>query len=200
MREEAPGDTGHHAQGVPMHLRRLVALPDWNWTLPNHLLNAGIVTSGDQLRTAALLRRLGDGEPVTVVAYGTSQTESGGCERIGGCRGRPGSHDRDKWFGRLALWISSTWPHDEHRFINLGKHAGGMGSVDACMRTLAPSTVDLFVTEWAAMVLSGQRQMEQMVRRLLDSSEWGREPAVLMVHTFHWCRVRTRTRSNPLRA
>jgi hypothetical protein len=162
----------------------------WNYSLPPHMLEAGVVLNGDLLRFDGLLRKLRAGEPIVVVAFGTSITQNGGCAGV--CRGSPGSRDRALWFGRVFDWLSRQWPHPEHRFVNLGKHAGGLGTVDTCMRQLAPPKVDLFLTEWASMEVGEtedpSRRMERLMRHLMLEDEWSAAAPILLVHTFHWCR------------
>lgn len=152
------------------------------YSYPLHILDSGIATRGDGIRISAVMQRLRSGMPITAVAYGTSITASGGCMRD--CR-----HERG-WYSRLFDWMNSTYPHKDHRFVNLGKRGGGLNNVDHCLRTLAPRKVDLFFTEWAVAEPPSDA-MERNIRTILKPYEYGDDlPALLLVHTFHWCRNR----------
>eukprot|EP00793_Prasinoderma_coloniale_P005408 PRCOL_00004816-RA len=197
----------------------------YSYTLPPATRWAGLSHLGDLTRLATAYERLRAGERVRFVAYGTSITANGGCHHMTEdgqthCVGEdflPGHKDfsddlaqmvevKDGWFKMVARHVTRRFPHPGHEFINVGKHAGSLGtSVSCASDSLFPAGhVDVVFIEYACMtdmiairdrehidmekpLSQDQLALERVLRKFMAPAR-GRPAAVVMVNTFHWCR------------
>lgn len=179
------------------------------------------VRLGDVRRLGHAIAKARRKRPLHVVAYGTSITGRGGClHRDTPCRradvldagdAGEGQFERNGWFALLARYLAETYPDADHTFENVGKHAGGPGTSVMCSRNhFFRKPIDILIVEYACMqnvneqlrslggrpdVLTEYQQgMERVLRKFLHRSSARHPCAIIMLHTFHWCRNRENCR------
>eukprot|EP01062_Namystynia_karyoxenos_P079209 TRINITY_DN8312_c0_g1_i1.p1 TRINITY_DN8312_c0_g1~~TRINITY_DN8312_c0_g1_i1.p1 ORF type:complete len:704 (+),score=135.43 TRINITY_DN8312_c0_g1_i1:89-2113(+) len=171
-------------------------------------LAAGVVVAGAAGRFA---RRLRDGGPVRVVAFGGSVTEGyGGCWSRVGCqtslvrpaagplaaaewsqqpRARSGEHLG--WLARAMQLVNTTWPHRDHAAANFGRSATGpaapVSSWGCFSGRLAGFAPDLVIIEMAINLATDDDvdgPLRQLVRHALSLPS---APAVAFLNLAVWC-------------
>eukprot|EP00798_Chlamydomonas_sp_ICE-L_P025071 gene25071-10723_t len=140
-----------------------------------------------------ILRKLSAGEPITVVALGSSVTSD-----FGGCFGRE-ERIRDMvqimslvyyrhkcarhgWIRNMMQIINATWPHEDHVVINNGL-PGASGKTYAsgtCMELNLPDQADLIIMEHHHGLEENTKVMEHLLWRLNDHFDKKLPPFVLL--------------------
>eukprot|EP00798_Chlamydomonas_sp_ICE-L_P017897 gene17897-24289_t len=152
-----------------------IELPDRLWAL--HDLPRAVAHSNPS-SLHAMLRKLSAGEPITVVALGSSVTSD-----FGGCFGREERiqdmveimslvYPRHKcgwhgWIHCMMHIINATWPHEDHVLINNGL-PGATGKTygsGTCMELNLPDQADLIIMEHHAADEAATKLMEQLQLR-----------------------------------
>ena len=158
------------------------------------LLSRGIANLGDQGRMDRVRQALRRGHPVLVAALGASVTSdyagidgdsqalhpsvcAGALRQCGrGCR----------WAGWLQDTVDSlraALPKALVTAINCGLPGSPLSFAAPCLESHVPASADLVVVD-AATIRSSPQSAEAILRRLLSLP---RQPAVVLLHFFHWC-------------
>ena len=89
---------------------------------------------------------------------------------------------------RFMQGINRTWPHPGHRFHNTAQPAKGTGYFNMCFYEYAPLSPapDLVILEFGVND-SGPKGWEDLNRRV--TSAWEKEPAVINLVTYNFCRA-----------
>lgn len=165
---------------VPSHLSG-EAYDNWaSWQVPEALRERGI-TVGDPSLYGPLLRRLNRGEPVTLLALGSSVVGAHAgctaawpalkhcpCPRC--CGSRCGRWGGGGWALRVLASINATWPHPGHRLYNLGEPGGDlMPSLLACPHSYLSFDPDVVFLDFFTAYHGGRDAAiyERVVRMLL---------------------------------
>ena len=158
------------------------------------LLSRGIANLGDQGRMDRVRHALRRGDPVLVAALGASVTSdyagidgdsqalhpsvcAGALRQCGrGCR----------WAGWLQDTVDAlraALPKALVTAINCGLPGSPLSFAAPCLESHVPASADLVVVD-AATIRSSPQSVEAILRRLLSLP---RQPAVVLLHFFHWC-------------
>ena len=137
-----------------------------------------------------LLEKLERGEPITVVAVGSSVTsDHGGCfnssaealaSRVQALSwpvmmrkclpsvlrpmpARPQFYDEPGWLAQFMGRVNATWPHRDHLLVNSGRAAHSLSALNdlVCLESELPRTFDLAILEQPAY-LDGAAAGEHM--------------------------------------
>ena len=142
-----------------------------NWTLlrqrpvPSDLLDRGLVSAPRSADYVRLLNKLESGRPVTILAIGSSLVgvHAGctepipalrGCACPACCGARCGGWGTATggWARLMLEQLNQTWPHPEHRLLNLGEPGGNvLPTLVACPQNylrVGGGGVDLFVVDF----------------------------------------------------
>ena len=149
-----------------------------SWSVPPALLDRGLVAGGTGSLFAGLRRRLDQGEPVTIVAIGSSLVAAAaGCNaplpHLSGCPcpsccgmwcGGGGSAGAG-WAVEVLNWLNASWPHPQHRLYNVGEAGGDVGDVLAsCPRSLLTiRRIDLALVDFTTPPPSSQERLLRML-------------------------------------
>ena len=151
-----------------------------SWRVPDALRERG-VDSGDPALYGPLLRKLDRGEPVTILALGSSVVGAhAGCTAAWPalkrcpcpkcCGSRCGRWGGGGWALRVLGEINATWPHAAHRLYNLGEPGGDlMPSILACPRSYLSFDPDVVLLDFFTSYHGGRDAAvyERVVRLLL---------------------------------
>ena len=156
------------------------------WRVPDELRDRG-VHSGDAALYAPLLAKLQRGEPVTLLALGSSVVGAHAgctapwpllkhcpCPRC--CGSRCGRWGGDGWALRVLSQLNATWPHRDHKLYNLGEPGGDlMPSLLACPASYLTFQPDLVLLDFFTAYHGGKDALiyERVVRMLLGGSGGG---------------------------
>ncbi|EFN59953.1 expressed protein [Chlorella variabilis] len=154
--------------------------------LPPDALLRGTSNYGSGQRMERLGHKLLQGQPITVAFLGGSITW-----------GR-GGYEGGSFTNRFTEWLNATFPHPDHRVVNLGLPAVTSALFAACYDTV-PEDADLVVLDFAVndghvsprwreklgySFAGGERRgFEQLVRKSLRLRQ---SPAVALLHFFSW--------------
>ena len=138
--------------------------------LTKEALDRSIVSEGDQVRIANVIKKAKRGEPVTIAVIGGSITQGASAS------------NGNSYAKRLEAWWRTTFPDSELTFINAG--VGGTGSVLGVQRVqknVLNEKPDLVIVEFSVNDTDEplcQETYEGLVRKILKQSN---NPAVILL-------------------
>lgn len=158
-------------------------LGSWSPTLPRDLVEGPAATSpGDPAQFLHLARKLRGGQPVTILAVGSSIVERAGCTEpapalrtracLAACPKCCGSRcqvESGGWGTQFFEWLNGTFPPSsgKHRLINLGEPGSDFFRVvSSCPATYVDFVADLVLLEPLTAEPSTPA-VERLVRRFL---------------------------------
>ena len=178
---------------------------NWDgWHVPRELRDRG-ASVGDVALYAPLLRKLSAGEPITLLALGSSVVGAHAgctapwpalrhcpCPRC--CGSRCGRWGGDGWALKVLANINATWPHAGHRLYNLGEPGGDlMPTLLACPASYLSFQPDVVLLDFFTAYHGGASALtyERIVRMMLHgrSAGGGRRtppPVVMFVNFFEF--------------
>ena len=173
------------------------ASTDWaNWSVPTPLIERG-ASEGDPALYRPLLTKLEAGEPVTLLALGSSVVGAhAGCTAAWPalkqcpcpkcCGSRCGRWGGGGWALRLLARLNATWPHAGHRLFNLGEPGGDlMPSILACPSSYLSFAPDIVMVDFFTSYHGGRDAL--IYERMARSSHF---PWSLPSPSHHpWCHV-----------
>lgn len=157
-------------------------------------LGRGIANHGDLARLRRVLGSLRGGEPVLIAALGASVTSDyagidgdAQAQHPGVCTAALRQCGRGcRWSGWLqdtVELVREEVPHARLQAVNCGLPGNPLSYAAHCLESHVPLAADLVLVD-AATIRSSPPAVEAILRRLLSLP---RQPAVLLLHFFHWC-------------
>ena len=160
------------------------ARSEWSgWRVPDVLRERG-ADVGDPSLYLPMLRKLEAGQPITLLALGSSVVGAHAgctaawpslkhcpCPRC--CGSRCGRWGGGGWALRLLARINATWPHPGHRLYNLGEPGGDlMPSILACPASYMSFAPDMIMLDFFTAYHGGHSALiyERLVRLLLGGA------------------------------
>lgn len=151
------------------------------WSVPEELRARG-TSSGDAALYVPLLQKLRRGQPITLLALGSSVVGAhAGCTAPWPllkhcpcpkcCGSRCGRWGGDGWALRVLAQINATWPNPEHKLYNLGEPGGDlMPSLLTCPASYLTFQPDLVILDFFTAYHGGRDAViyERVVRMLLE--------------------------------
>lgn len=150
-------------------------------SIGEHNIARSIAYEGSNSRIHRFLRKLRNGQPVTISAIGGSVSAGHGLYLSGFERERDGPGNLH-W--RIYNWITEQYPHPDHKFVNGAVAGSGTDYFSACFGEHIPEDSDLVILEFAINDQRGtnaQDSYERLIRALLDLES---KPAIINLHVF----------------
>lgn len=202
---------GRTRSGAHVYTHVCGQLPEWNPMFMNsslrRKLSAGIANMGDPTRLLKVLRRVNDGQGVTLAALGASVTaEYGGAigEMQDTFKRREGIIFHGELSGCHAGCVKQGWllpvldyliglNHSARLLLANAGVAGNMFPVYSTCFDMQVPKADLYIVDTASIARVNMAGVETVLRLLLEQPG---SPAVVMLNFFDWCsgaRSRTHT-------
>lgn len=108
-------------------------------SLPDRLLDHGIVSTGDPARARAFAESAASGRPLRIAVMGGSVSYGRGASRIG----------VTDYVARVFSWLRATLPRAGHVMVNVAIPATTSEYMAACWRVSLPVDLDLVIVEYA---------------------------------------------------
>ena len=176
------------------------------WSVPEELRARG-TSSGDAALYVPLLQKLRRGQPITLLALGSSVVGAhAGCTAPWPllkhcpcpkcCGSRCGRWGGDGWALRVLAHINATWPNPEHKLYNLGEPGGDlMPSLLTCPASYLTFQPDLVILDFFTAYHGGRDAViyERVVRMLLEGDAATAAPAARTLASRYWwlCYLKT---------
>jgi hypothetical protein len=161
---------------------------------PPDLVSRALVSLGHERVLEPVFARLLAGEPVTVVALGSSITaRAGGCTHSivtgesGGCCGATCTSRSAGFLRSFFDQLNGSFPHTKHRLFNAGVPASTPATFVECLETWLPreadsgkAAVDMFIVEFVAV-----KDIALLLTRLRTVRTM-HPPAIIVVGFYRW--------------
>ncbi|EIE19265.1 hypothetical protein COCSUDRAFT_58561 [Coccomyxa subellipsoidea C-169] len=143
------------------------------------MLAQGLSNVGDSRRMERFFGKLLRGEPVTMVTLGGSISAGQGV-----------TVSSDAYIPRIYEWVSSVFPHKNHRFLNRALPGTTSSYVSPCALQMVPPEADFVMLEFtfndAERASEGRddptrRGFERLIRKMLNLPN---RPAVMYFHVW----------------